>query len=206
MIIYKTTNLINGKIYVGKDTYNNPSYLGSGIYISRAIKKYGKQNFIKEVIDSTESLEELNEKEKYWVKFCNCKVPNGYNLTDGGEGAPGYRWTKKQKNKISGNNNSMKNLETRKKNIDSHKGYKPWNKGLTKYVDERVERNAKALRRVPKSLHHRQNLSKLRKGKTWEDIFGKERAEEMRKKRVEWAKGRHYKWKKKIKLEIFKEL
>jgi hypothetical protein len=41
MIIYKTTCLINGKIYVGQDSKNNPDYLGSGIYLNRAIKKHG---------------------------------------------------------------------------------------------------------------------------------------------------------------------
>lgn len=47
MIIYKTTNKINGKIYVGLDTKNNPKYLGSGKIIKFAIKKYGKENFEK---------------------------------------------------------------------------------------------------------------------------------------------------------------
>ena len=41
MIVYKTTNLINGKIYIGKDMKNNPNYLGSGTILRRAIKKYG---------------------------------------------------------------------------------------------------------------------------------------------------------------------
>ena len=51
--IYKTTNLINGKIYIGKrqkqefDKY----YLGSGIYLKKAIEKYGKENFSCEIID-----------------------------------------------------------------------------------------------------------------------------------------------------------
>ena len=44
-VIYKTTNLITGKIYVGQDSRDNPQYLGSGIILSYAIKKYGKENF-----------------------------------------------------------------------------------------------------------------------------------------------------------------
>ena len=43
MIIYKTTNLINKKIYVGKDKKENPNYFGSGKILSLAIKKYGKK-------------------------------------------------------------------------------------------------------------------------------------------------------------------
>jgi len=42
MIIYKTINLINGKIYIGQDFYNNSEYFGSGILINKAINKYGK--------------------------------------------------------------------------------------------------------------------------------------------------------------------
>jgi hypothetical protein len=45
MIVYKTINLIDGKIYIGQDLNNNPDYLGSGIYLKRAIKKHGRNNF-----------------------------------------------------------------------------------------------------------------------------------------------------------------
>jgi hypothetical protein len=80
MIIYKTTNLITGKIYVGQDSKNNPNYLGSGKYIWNAIKKYGKENFKKEIICGCNSREELNEKEIYWIKELNStNLEIGYN-------------------------------------------------------------------------------------------------------------------------------
>ena len=47
MIIYKTTNLINGKIYIGMSKNKKENYLGSGIYLKYAIDKYGKENFKK---------------------------------------------------------------------------------------------------------------------------------------------------------------
>lgn len=85
MIIYKTTNLINGKFYIGKDERNKPNYFGSGKLLLRAIKKYGKENFIKEIIDIAESSEELCLKEVFWIKESNA-IKEGYNLTEGGTG------------------------------------------------------------------------------------------------------------------------
>ena len=85
MIIYKTTNLINNKFYVGKDKYNNPLYLGSGKILKEAIKKYGKGNFIKEVLEVCKSIEEMNERETFWIKELNA-INVGYNIALGGEG------------------------------------------------------------------------------------------------------------------------
>jgi hypothetical protein len=65
-IIYKITNLINGKVYIGKhETKNiNDNYFGSGKLIRRAIKKYGISNFKKEILFQFSSREEMNAKEK----------------------------------------------------------------------------------------------------------------------------------------------
>lgn len=87
MIIYKTINLINKKFYIGKDSNNNPSYYGSGIYLKRAIKKYGRENFEKVILEKCANEKELNEREKYWIKELNAtNTKIGYNLATGGEG------------------------------------------------------------------------------------------------------------------------
>jgi len=110
MIIYKTTNLINGKIYIGQDTNNNEKYLGSGKLLKMAIKKYGKSSFIKEIIDSTNNKEELNLKEIFWIKHLKSNDRSiGYNITEGGEGIVGYKHSEEAKNKMSINTSGEKN-------------------------------------------------------------------------------------------------
>jgi len=89
MIIYKITNLINGKIYIGKSIYNNPNYYGSGTFLNKAIKKHGKENFKKEIIIEFYFYDEklLNKEEIYWIKYFNSRESNiGYNITKGGNG------------------------------------------------------------------------------------------------------------------------
>lgn len=86
MMIYKTTNLITGKIYVGKNSNGNRSYLGSGVLLKRAIKKYGRQNFRKEVLEICDA-HDWEEREQYWIQQLNSRDPNiGYNVAPGGEG------------------------------------------------------------------------------------------------------------------------
>jgi hypothetical protein len=87
MIVYKITNLLNGKIYIGKDASNNPNYFGSGLHIKSAIKKYGKENFIKETLEVCDSLEKLAEAEIKWISKLDARnLEIGYNISIGGEG------------------------------------------------------------------------------------------------------------------------
>jgi group I intron endonuclease len=85
-IIYKTTNTYNGKIYIGKDKHNDPTYFGSGVILSQAIKKYGKEHFQKEVLEECDD-SIVDSREIYWISLLNSfdrKI--GYNLTKGGTG------------------------------------------------------------------------------------------------------------------------
>lgn len=60
------------------------------LYADKAIRKHGRENFIVEVLEKCETFEQLNEREKYWIAVLRCKVPFGYNRTEGGEGNVGY--------------------------------------------------------------------------------------------------------------------
>lgn len=83
--IYKITNLINGKIYIGQTHYDKKDYYGSGVLISEAINKYGLDNFSKEYIDEASNQKELDEKEKFWIKELQSQDKKiGYNIADGG--------------------------------------------------------------------------------------------------------------------------
>ena len=87
MIIYKTTNLINKKIYIGKDKHNDPKYLGSGKSLHYAIKKYGRENFQKEILEYCESENHMAEQETIWIHtFNSTDRAIGYNMTKGGLG------------------------------------------------------------------------------------------------------------------------
>lgn len=95
MIIYKTINKVNGKFYVGQDSRNNPNYLGSGSLLKNAIKKYGRENFVKEILEECNSLQELSEREKYWIKETKAQEL-GYNISDGGF-QNDFAWSEKQR-------------------------------------------------------------------------------------------------------------
>lgn len=90
MYIYKTTNLLNGKIYIGKRIYRKRDdnwYLGSGVYLNRAIKKYGREHFKKKILEWCKDKVHLCKREIYWIKQLNATNKEiGYNLSLGGDG------------------------------------------------------------------------------------------------------------------------
>lgn len=91
MIVYKITNKINDKFYIGKDSKNNKNYFGSGLLIKKAIKKYGKENFTKDIIEHCDSIEMLNEREEYWVEYYKNNFRHQcYNIGAGGVGGDNF--------------------------------------------------------------------------------------------------------------------
>jgi hypothetical protein len=95
-VIYKTTNKINGKFYIGKhQTKNiNDGYLGSGVALEKAIKKYGKDLFIKEILFIFDREDEMNEKEKEIVTEEFIATNKTYNMGIGGEGGSHFKGKK----------------------------------------------------------------------------------------------------------------
>lgn len=105
--IYKFTNKINNKVYIGQSTYIEKRYREhfydcerltsdrhKSTYFHKALQKYGKDNFNFEIIELCEE-NQLNEREKYWIEYYH-SFQNGYNLTYGGDG----RSTRKYDSKL----------------------------------------------------------------------------------------------------------
>jgi len=90
--IYKATNTINGKYYIGKHKTKKQDdmYYGSGKAILLAIKKYGKDNFKKEILYELNSQEEMNEKERSIVNQDIVNDSMSYNMMLGGQGSLDY--------------------------------------------------------------------------------------------------------------------
>lgn len=87
-IIYKTTNLINGKIYVGQhNTSADDGYLGSGVLLKKSINKYSRESFNREIIEYCTS-SNVNDREIFWIAELSA-TENGYNIAAGGGGCRG---------------------------------------------------------------------------------------------------------------------
>ena len=133
--IYKTTNLLNNLIYIGQKHANKfiLTYLGSGKILRRAIKEYGKENFKVELIEWVATPELLDEREIYWIKYYKATDRTiGYNICEGG---------KVNRTMVGSNNpfyNKKHSVETIEKIKEANLNKVPWNKGLTKYTDSRV--------------------------------------------------------------------
>lgn len=124
MLIYKITNAINNKVYVGQTIKDlkirwsqhksQTRYVGQNCnrkicrYLHTSMKKYGIENFFIEIIETCQNIGELNSKEVYWIKKLNSLAPNGYNLNYGGDNKKHSERTKKLlSEKLSGKNNGM---------------------------------------------------------------------------------------------------
>lgn len=148
--IYKTTNLIDGKIYIGQKKSKKflcTRYLGSGKYLRNAINKFGKTSFTVELIDTAYTREELDAKEIYWIEKYNSRCLSiGYNITEGGSTGPRYagkdHWnygkhhSEDTRRKIKENHKHTKTMlgkhhseESKRKSSISHKGISPKIKG-----------------------------------------------------------------------------
>lgn len=149
-IIYKITNIKNGKIYIGKTKKNINIRFQQHLHnafseeirfkhlpLINAIRKYGTSSFVIEKIDEAQSNEELNNKERKWIKDLNSLDKNiGYNVSQGGEGNVPYSCLLKGAKKRTGRKHSSK----WKQNISKGKSGKPLSEDHKKHLSENNSR------------------------------------------------------------------
>ena len=163
--IYKYTNQINGKAYIGKtyrdaETRRKEHLSGRGNQpLADAFKKYGEANFTYEILHDGIIPEMLDAFEIQAIAEHNTVAPNGYNLTHGGEGG-------------------SPSEETRRKISKAGKGRTPWNKG-----------KPSPYRGVPRSEETRRKISEANTGKTHSEET-RRKISEVQIGRIPWNKGK----------------
>lgn len=185
--IYRITNKINGKTYIGQHKYKklNDSYMGSGKLIKRAQKKYGIENFEKEILYSRIQYKTTaDDMERFAIAKERAIGKAEYNIANGGEGGngganKGKHPSEETKRKLSeshkGNHLSK---ETRRKMSEARKG--------KKHSEEWAKKISEAQKGKKLSEEHRRKLSEAKKGKTpWNK--GKKGSQQA------WNKGKHWK-------------
>jgi len=125
--VYITTNLINGKQYVGDHSTNDlkDDYLGSGNLFTQKIKQYGKENFKKEILEFFDTKQEAFDGQEKYIKIYESHISqNGYNISSrGGYGVPSSFLDESTKNKISESHKEIwKDSKIRKKLTKVRKG------------------------------------------------------------------------------------
>lgn len=158
--VYKITNTLNGRFYIGKhQTKNlNDRYMGSGKLLKQAIEKYGIDNFTKEILEVYDTEEEMNEAEKKLVTLSE----ESYNLCEGGQGGFNYinrqdidkfrgkKHTDQTKRKISkamsGKKRDPHSDQTRRKISNSKKG-KPNPSARREKTEEEKEKIRKSVKK-----------------------------------------------------------
>lgn len=177
MNIYKVTCLINKKIYIGQDSLDRLNYYGSGIIQKAALKKYGKKNFRKEIIEYCGSKTDMDDAEIFWIQYYNTTNRKiGYNIAEGGGGTLGLKpmlgkkFTEEHKQKLRDANLGKKRSIATKQKISMNHGMK--GKHHTKESKLRISKKNKEYYKTHDrwnkgkklSKEHCRKLSKSKKG------------------------------------------
>ena len=166
--VYVTTNLINGKQYVGDhstndmNNYHSRTYLGSGKpYLKNAIEKYRKENFEREILENFKTKEEAFNGQEKWINKYNTLVPNGYNISPkGGHGVNGcFSEETKEKIRMAHLGKKKTKCGYKKKLSDEHK------KKISEFQKGRKKTKEELEKRGPLSEEHKKNISKGSLGK-----------------------------------------
>lgn len=186
--IYKITNKINGKVYIGKHQTKDlgDGYMGSGKYLKHAIEKYGLENFSKEILYIFNNEDEMNSKEAELVDEEFVKEDSNYNLCPGGQGGFGYINENRDSDYYVELSKKGNSVSTEKRILASKANAKKGLAVIEKLALKESFRKARAAKARPKLLETmskqetRDKMSRGRKGRG----VGKENSQY----------GKRYKW------------
>ena len=209
--VYCITNNINEKTYIGQHKTDNlnDSYMGSGCLIKNSIKKYGLENFSKEILAITETKENADILEKVFIKLYRSNGKAEYNIADGGQIRFSGESAKIIRDKISKAHKGKHHSEEHKRKLaESHRGFKfaedskrkmsesrkgkrlgSENSFYGKHHSEETKlkiRNKLLGKHYMFSDEHKNKIGESNKGKR----LGRKESEETRKKLSEVHKGR----------------
>ncbi len=166
-IVYKITNIINGKWYIGvhRTSNLNDGYMGSGIVINAAVEMYGSDNFIKEILFDFENEQEAYLKEAELITIDEVRNRNCYNVHTGGKGGWSDRtislthiytksgWIPKEQFNPKIHEGMAKNqIVVKDSNGNKTRVYRddprylsgelvPWNQGITQPIETNIKRS-----------------------------------------------------------------
>jgi hypothetical protein len=190
--IYITTNIINGKQYIGDHSTNNldDGYLGSGELIHKAIKKYGKQNFKKEILEQFNTKKEAFDAQEKYINQFNTLQPMGYNISPRGGHQVSGGMSEDGRKKLSEFHKGRKaSEETKKRLSESLKLAYKENRKSNFISLETKQKISNTLKGRSLSSETKQKISNILKGRTYINLFGNEGAIENRKIRSESNKN-----------------
>ena len=176
--IYRIKNKVNGKTYIGQHKYKKLSdnYMGSGKLLKLAKKKYGIENFEKEILEfDIPNVDLANDLEQMYILFERAKGKAEYNIADGGGGTKGVTGYWRGKHLTN---------EAKLKMSEARKGKPAWNKGkhCRPLTEEHKRKVSDALKGKPAWNRGKQAWNK-----------GKSMSDEQKKKLSEAISGKHWK-------------
>ena len=197
MIIYKTTNKINGKSYIGQTIYSlrqrKHKHISAALsmrdttYFHRALRKYGAKTFDWKILHECDTIEELNQLEIFYIGYYGTFGNNGYNLTVGGKsGLVGFKHIDKSKRRMSEAQKGKKLSEETKRRMSKAKK----NRVVSKEVRRKISEGRKGSK-LPEKV--KRKISVALKGRfTGKDspLYGKPISKERRRRMSEDRVGK----------------
>jgi hypothetical protein len=173
--VYLTTNLINGKQYIGDHSIaiNERYYIGSGLAFKSATKKYKEENFFKEILEWYSTKKEAFDAQEKYIKKYNTLVPNGYNISPTGGNRVRGCHSEETKQKIKQANTGKKRTKETKLKLSLNRKNKTYNEIYGEIKGNEIrEQHSEWLKKYSPlkgkriSEKHKKILSESNKGKT----------------------------------------